>query len=388
MGGTTTRPPAPRRWRAVIAALALAAATATAGLGAVGTTPGAAAQAQCTAPAWNSAAMYDQGAVVAHRGHQWRANHWLWAGVEPGVSGSPPWWVPWADQGPCGPATTTTTAPPGSTTTTTPGSTTTTTTPPDPGDGVEEHFAATGPSAVTTAQAGDAAGTYTLAYPTDFASDGTDNAVVAYGNGTGGSCDGPSAPVLDHLASWGFVVVCPNSGSTGWGTEIWAGAQHLIAQAGNPSSIFHGELDTAAVGAAGHSQGATGAANATVLSNGVITSTVGLATVDPGFHFPADQLPAFGQIDDPIFFVSGTADFLTSQSSQQNYFNQVRGPAAKAAVVGADHNSMIPASLGYVTAWFRYTLGDDGFARQAFVGSPPEINANAAWTNQAQRNLP
>lgn len=253
---------------------------------------------------------------------------------------------------------------------------------------VEDHFLADGPSPVTTTSGTDGSGaTYTIFHPTDIAGDGVDNPIVTYGNGSGASCTNGN-PTQGHLASWGFVVVCADSGQTGWGTEIWAGAQYLVAQDASPSSPFHGQLDTANVGAIGHSQGATGAVNATVLSDGVITSTVALALVDPIFHFPASQLPAFGQVEDPIFFVSGASDFLTSQSSQQNYYGQVAGPAAKGALVGRDHNTMIEASLGYATAWFTYTLQGDTFARSAFVGSPSELAANPAWTNQAAENLP
>lgn len=64
------------------------------------------------------------------------------------------------------------------------------------------------------------------------------------------------------------------------------------------------------------------------------------------------------------------------------------GPAAKAGVVGADHGGVVRPSIGYVTAWFEYTLEDDQFARRAFVGSPPQINTNPAWANQAAKNLP
>jgi hypothetical protein len=183
MGGNVHR--ARSRRRAVVV---IVAATVAAGLGLAGSSGSAganvegpaAAQALCSAPAWSASAYYNQGSVVSHRGHEWRASSWLWPGVEPGISGAPPWWVPWQDLGACGPGTTTTTTP-GSTTTstTTPASTTTTTTPPDPGDGVEEHFAAGGPAPITTAQASDAAGTYTLVYPANFAGDAVDNAILS-----------------------------------------------------------------------------------------------------------------------------------------------------------------------------------------------------------------
>ena len=252
---------------------------------------------------------------------------------------------------------------------------------------VERHYRAPGPSAVTIGTGTDAAGaTYTLFYPSDLRTDGVDNPLVTYGNGSGANCrDGN--PTQGHLASWGFVVVCADSGQTGWGREIWAGAQHMVAQDADPSSPFHQQLDESSIGAIGHSQGATGAVNATLLSGGAIRSTVTLAMVDPIFHIPPSQLPDLTRIRNPIFFVSGTRDFLTSQGSQRTYYDRVPGAAARAAAVGKDHNTMIEASLGYATAWFRYTLRGDTLARQAFVGSPAEITTNSAWTNQALKGL-
>jgi hypothetical protein len=252
---------------------------------------------------------------------------------------------------------------------------------------VEQHYRAAGPHAVTIGTGTDAAGaTYTLFHPTDLQTDGVDNPIVTYGNGSGANCrDGN--PTQGHLASWGYVVVCADSGQTGWGREIWAGAQYLVAEDADPSSPFHEQLDESSIGTIGHSQGATGAVNATLLSGGAIRSTVTLAMVDAIFHFPPDQLPDLTQVEDPIFLVSGTGDFLTSQGSQRTYYDRVPGAAAKAAVVGKDHNSMIEASLGYATAWFEYTLRGDAFARGAFAGSPAEITTNGAWTNQALKGL-
>jgi hypothetical protein len=39
-------------------------------------------------------------------------------------------------------------------------------------------------------------------------------------------------------------------------------------------------------------------------------------------------------------------------------------------------------------AWFEYTLKGNATARSAYVGSPPELNTNSAWANQAEKNLP
>jgi hypothetical protein len=347
----------------------------------------AAVQASCTAPAWNSGAAYNQGDVVSHNGHQWSANHWMWPGVEPGVSGSPPWWVPWADLGPCGPGSTTTSAPGSTTTTSTPGSTTTTT---PPSEGVEERFDVAGPWAVTTGTA-PAPGTpgVTLYYPTNLGADGYKHPIISFGNGTGNTC-----PIyeqwLRHLASWGFAVVCPNSSWTGSGEEIWAAARWLRDQNSATGSVFSGKLDPTSIGVTGGSQGASGAVNAEILSNGEVDSTVGVALVDPVFHIWGPP-PDFTQVQAPTFLLSGTADWLINQAQQTTYYNAIPGPAGKAARVGSDHNNIGGPTygLGYTTAWFKYTLEGDQFARRAFVGDPPEIMAESAdvWTNQALKGL-
>jgi hypothetical protein len=333
-------------------------------------------QAPCSAPAWTSTAMYAQGTVVSYGGHQWRAAQWLWPGVEPGVAGSPPWWVPWVDLGPCGsPAPTTTT---------------TTTTPPT--GGVEELYEAVGPWAVTSGTS-SAPGTpgVTVYYPTQLGQGGNRHPIITFGNGTGNSCS-VYEPGLRHYASWGFAVVCPNSSWTGSGQEIWAAAQWLRDQNGVPGSVFFGKLDTASIGATGGSQGASGAVNAEILSNGAIDSTVGVALVDPYLHIWGPP-PDFSRVRAPTFLLSGTADGLTSQAQQTTYYNAIPGPAAKAASVDSDHNNIGQArrGLGYTTAWFLYTLEGDQFARRAFVasgGSPPQLSSDSGWTNWAAKNLP
>jgi hypothetical protein len=376
-------------WRALLAvAIAVMALVGSSpATGAATGAPANAAQVACSASAWTSTSTYAEGAVVSHGGHQWQAAHWMWPGVEPGVAGTPPWWVPWVDLGRCGPATTTTVPP--TTTTTTPGSTTTTT---PPSGGVEEAYEATGPWAVTTGTS-SAPGTpgVTLYYPTQLGEDGYQHPIITFGTGTGNSCS-VNEQWLQHYASWGFAVVCANSAWTGSGQEIWAAAQWLRDQNAVAGSVFFGTLDTDSIGASGGSQGAAGAVNAEILSNGAIESSVGEALVDPWAHIWGPP-PDFSQVDAPTLLLSGTADGLTNQGQQTAYYDGIPGPAAKAGSVGSDHNNIGQAGrgLGYTTAWFKYTLEDDQFARRAFVatgGSPAEISTDSGFANWAAKNLP
>jgi hypothetical protein len=350
----------------------------------------AGAQTACTAPAWSASASYPAGAVVSHRGHEWRANQMTWPGLEPGDSGVPPWWVPWADLGPCAPATTTTTQPPGSTTTTsTPGSTTTTTAP--PGQSVEAFYAATGPWAVTTGSA-SAPGTpgVALYYPTNLGADGHRHPVVTWANGLNGQCGGV-ADTLGHLASWGFVVVCPETGEI-VPEHVLAAAHWALSQHSDPSSVFHGKLDTADIGAIGHSRGSGTSLAAGGREPDLFTTIVALNFTDRWTHGNTEGVDALRRLArTSVFFAAGTADFLVTESEQRFFFDTAAGPAVRAAVVGAGHNLIgAPdnAFQPYLTAWLKYTLEGDQFARQAFVGNPPEINADPGWAWQQQKNLP
>jgi hypothetical protein len=355
-------------------------------------TPVVAVQVTCSAPAWNAAAFYDQGAVVSHRGRQWRANHGMWPGLEPGVAGTPPYWVPWADLGACSSGTTTTA--PSTTSTTGPGSTTTTTAP--SGQSVEDHFGARGPWPVTTQPVtvpGATTGPVLLFHPTNLGADGVDHPILTSAAGTGWTVQ-PDDELANHLASWGYVVAgisSPGAGADAAEADsMRAAARWLVGQNTTSGSVFAGKLDTTAIGALGHSQGA----GATMLlmgssrnADGLFSSAAPLALPDRIF-WAGGINPDLGLVDEPIMFFSGTSDFLTSPGEQTFFFNQVRGPAAKAAAVGRDHNGMIAASVSYLTAWFEYTLGGDQFARRAFVGSPPQISTNSAWTNWAAKSLP
>jgi hypothetical protein len=255
---------------------------------------------------------------------------------------------------------------------------------------IETQYKTTGTWAVSTANVTDSGGkTYVLYYPTNLGAGGVDHAILTWGNGTNAT---PSkyTGILNHLASWGFVVIASTSTATGFGTEMLAGVNYLIAQNGTSSSIFYQNLDTTKVGALGHSQGASGALNATTASNGVIKTTVTVALPNPTW-VSSQHRTDFTRIVNPVLFVHGSSDFISTASGQTGYYNQVAGAAAKATLTGAGHNTIQGSGggfLGYITAWLMYVLPGDTTARGAFVGSPPEINTNTNWQNQAEKNLP
>jgi pimeloyl-ACP methyl ester carboxylesterase len=253
-------------------------------------------------------------------------------------------------------------------------------------DTIEAHYKVAGPWAVATA---DAPG-YKLYYPADLGAGGVKHPIITWGNGTG-AVPTQYSGLLNQLASWGFAVVASTDTTTGTGSEMIAAAQYLIARNTDSSSIFYGKLDVTKVGAVGHSQGAGGSVNTATKSGGLIDTVVPIALPAPiwvgsGDKFYVDQLAC------PVLFVSGANDTLISPNSAlQTYYGQVPGAAAKAQLKGADHNTIQGTGggfLGYVTAWLMYQLQGDTYARGAFAGTTPELNTNAGWQNQVEKNLP
>ncbi len=177
-------------------------------------------------------------------------------------------------------------------------------------------------------------------------------------------------------------------------SAILGAAQHMISRNAVSGSPYYQKLDTAAVGAAGHSSGAQGSFNAANLPGGsIITSIATVELPTPDYIALFGQRPDLSTIYQPVFQINTTGDFLISTFwSQLTYDGELTGPAVRAQFVGGDHNTIQapgPNPLaGYLTAWFMYTLQGDAVASSAFVESSPELNTNLKWINQAEKNLP
>jgi predicted dienelactone hydrolase len=107
---------------------------------------------------------------------------------------------------------------------------------------IETTYKTTGTFAVSTATVTDTSGlVYNLYYPTQLGTGGLRHPIITWGNGTNAA---PSNyyGLLNHLASWGFVVVAVNDPTTGTGTEMLAAAQYMVARDSDSSSIFYQKL--------------------------------------------------------------------------------------------------------------------------------------------------
>lgn len=271
---------------------------------------------------------------------------------------------------------------------------------PAPGGGggtsyvVEQTFSATGPWAVATRKVPDIGNGMPakIHYPANLGAGGFQHPVITWGNGTNAT-PADYASTLNHLASWGFVVVAADDPTTATGQEMLDALSYVLnLDAAVPSSPFYNKLDEGSVGAIGHSQGAGGAINAANKSGGLIDTTVPISLpdwkyVDSGGEFSVSDLRV------PVFFLGGAADKLVAPpATLVGYFGQLLAgtPGALGILKNGNHNTIQRADnglLGYLTAWMMYELRHDATAARAFTGLMPELKTNTNWQNQTLQNL-
>jgi hypothetical protein len=200
-------------------------------------------------------------------------------------------------------------------------------------------------------------------------------------------------------------VVRTTAATAGSGQTVLDSAAYLVARNADAASIFYGKLDTANIGAVGHSQGAAGAINAMNLSNGSIRTAV-------TFELPFNSACILPCVDEQllasasqgsVFFVAGTNDPISRDTqlipgplnSNTAFYNAT--PSAltkvKAMLKGAMHNDVtgeptcvllcqngVYGYLGYPTAWLMWQLRGASDGHDAFRSSNGEIlQETANW---------
>lgn len=188
-------------------------------------------------------------------------------------------------------------------------------------------------------------------------------------------------PILEHLASWGFVVVGdeePHAGDGEAALSTLASVAELEPRA-----------DVGQVGLYGHSQGGVGAFNAAADSDAVdavyVASPASAKIAKRnGWPYRVDE------VDVPVFVMAGDGRqdrmMVSPWSGVHEAFDSTSGPGVLARRIGADHPDVLEFGDAYATAWLRWQLHGDEVAATAFSGADPEIANNPHWTEVTIRN--
>ena len=234
-----------------------------------------------------------------------------------------------------------------------------------------------------------AAKTYRIWYPTVLESGSRAFPLVVIANATASPAE-LYEPYFEHLASWGFVVAGDDCGGTGSGKSVEKLLAFCLCENENSKSVLYGKIDLDNIGISGASQGGPGALNAVNnFENGKYYKTIFTAsTLNKGlaklFRWDYDV----SKIHIPYFLCAGTGDTDGSEktgiaplSLLNECFEALSDgvPKVMGRCVGAEHEDMLQASDGYMTAWMLYWLQGDEEAGTVFFGEDPEIARNVGW---------
>lgn len=231
--------------------------------------------------------------------------------------------------------------------------------------------------------------------------------LVIWGNGSGARSDYYRL-VIQHVVSWGFVVIAPESPAVGDAEPLLMALDVATEGHGDSSSPLHGRVDLDRVGAMGHSQGAGGVTNLKLAADERVHVVVSLHRPHPQWCSTQALCPRLTALDSgAILFITGSRDKLMAPPvAQKRFYRDVPEHVAKArgTIRGANHNDVLGQPdcddaatsllcrlgatpfLGYPTAWLVGHLQDDENALAAFIEDGEFARAQPHWQD-AETNL-
>lgn len=230
-------------------------------------------------------------------------------------------------------------------------------------------------------------------YPEELETSEKQYPVIVFGSGSDSTYATAFVPsMLQHFASYGFIVVGNDEIADGLGKAIAGCISFLLDANKDEESFLNGKIDETAIGVLGGSQGGAGALNA-CCNFGEISEKIAAVcswsapgmTLGRAIKWYADDF-SFNKISAACFMLAGTGTIdseliIPLREMQDNYNNCNSSPfVVKARINYSDHTDYEPAK-GYMTAWFAYRLQNDPEAAKIFEGSTAEIKNNARWVD-------
>lgn len=230
---------------------------------------------------------------------------------------------------------------------------------------------------------------YLFYFPAEMASSGGKYPAVIFSNGTGVAGSQYSA-VLEHLASWGFIVVATEEAYSwnGFSSEMCLRRLRMLNETKNvegwDTNPFFQHVDLDRIGAAGHSQGGVGVINAvTDMEHASMYRAAFIASPTNKELAAALEWPyEASKVKIPTFLVSSTGqadeNMVVSLDGLQQIYGEIPDsvPKLMARRNDADHGDMLYFADGYMTAWFLWQLCADETAAAVFCGENGEIYWN------------
>ena len=229
-------------------------------------------------------------------------------------------------------------------------------------------------------------GTFRVWFPADMDKGKKKYPVIVSNNGTGWAA-AKYPEWFRHMASWGFIVVGNDEGTSWNGNSAEETLQWLIGLNAKKGSPIYKHADLDNIGTVGHSQGGTGVENAitTQPSAKKYKAAVMLASTYNG-HNPLLRWDAdASKIRIPMMVLVANSDGLTPLKDYNALWNALPNNIVKVAARRNDcgHGDMLVYGDGYVTAWFLWHLQGNTEAREAIK----ELKSNKSYVEVRMKGL-
>lgn len=221
-------------------------------------------------------------------------------------------------------------------------------------------------------------------YPSELETKDKKYPVVVMMNGTG-VLPNKYTTLFKHLASWGFVVIGNDDGSSGFAKSADETIELINRENDNKDGVFYNKLDLNSIGITGHSQGGAGVLTAISIMDkkDAYKAAVALSPTQIESAHQYGWKYDLSKVKIPTMVLAGTnGDFETKMvlpiEVMNGMYDAINAPKVMARRIGADHGQMLYSADGYVTAWFMYYLQNDGSAKEVF----DEIQNNKLYQYQ------
>jgi hypothetical protein len=210
-----------------------------------------------------------------------------------------------------------------------------------------------------------------VVHPTDLGADGLLHPIFLWGPGGGAAPSNYEDYLLRPIASHGFVVF--SAVSTGNGQEMIAGLDWLVAENERSDSPFYQKLDTAKVGAGGHSQGSV--TTFAAAPDKRILTTIHVA----GGSFDGNGPAA---LSGPTAYICGETDTLATGNCMRDYM-VTTVPVFYTLMSDVGHIPAADEGSAAIIAWLRWQLGGEEDRRSNFIGPDCDF-CTGKWVSQTK----
>ena len=249
---------------------------------------------------------------------------------------------------------------------------------------LERKYAQNGAFAVDTfsvASGDERTRRFEVWYPSELKNSNKTWPVVVMANGTGVFAS-RYKPIFEHLASWGFIVVGNEDGSSWWGHGTATTLDFVLAQQTSKESPLYGKVNISTIGLAGHSQGGVGSfhAAADFDNSNRYKAICAMSGNDP---------TVAEKIQSPVLLMMGTKGLdANGMKGVNECFDKITSqPVIVGRLSNTDHGEVLTKGDAYMTAWMRYWLCGDLEAGKCFLGDSAEMLSNEAWQDVKREGM-